>query len=565
MKPFPFLLTFCLLLQWSGAESLRFAGVLGNSGEQGPTLVRFNGKLATGAGVVFDPSGSLFDRGGENSLNRYAIDGRQLASYPLPNNSSKQDRLVILGEDLILNIDKKLYSLPLASPAGTAPAPLPSAATTVSFNTHDGWAAATSGKEVFYINRHGEKRPLTTLAEDPNGIEIGPEGKVFASIKGKLHRIETDASTGQNNGPWESPGDNSQWLNGGWFGSAHHGTLRRFNTDFNPDPGVVLGGASGWFIGYVEGNHELNDGQGLAHLGGNLYAVSGNEGILHLLEWDPVNRRFTIIRRIGAVAECSALAIDAKGRVWHHTGVWDWSDGPDAPFHHSVPPPEEFHGLAMLDNGAMTGPAIRYNKPVFYHGDLTGPAGIDDDAPAFPKDAVATTLVQWNKRDALLISDPTGKGIAVFVDGNGKPQGKAADFQLQTSRPLADLTSLTTIGPDKIVGAAGHQLIEFSRSSDQWKESRRWNSWGEAPESKFGPEIHVTAHSGTLWISDTARHRVIAFDAATSTAKGIFGTTDQAGDDLTHLSSPKTIAANGQRAVFHDSGNQRLIKLEIAP
>ena len=51
----------------------------------------------------------------------------------------------------------------------------------------------------------------------------------------------------------------------------------------------------------------------------------------------------------------------------------------------------------------------------------------------------------------------------------------------------------------------------------------------------------------------------------TGTAKGIFGTTDQGGDDLTHLSSPKTIAANGLRAVFHDSGNQRLIKLEIVP
>ena len=563
MKPLSFLLPFCLLLQWSGAESLRFAGVLGNSGEQGSPLVRSNGKAAAGAGVVFDPSGSLLDRGGDSSLNRYAIDGRQLASYPLPNSSSKQDRLVILGEDLILNIGKKLYSLPLSSPAGASPTLLPSAATTLSYNTHDGWAAAANGKEVFYINRHGEKRPLTTLAEEPNGIEIGPEAKVFAAIKGKLHLIGSEGNT---LGPWESPGDNSQWLNGGWFGSAHHGTLRRFNTDFNPDPGVVLGGASGWFIGYVEGNHEINLGQGLAHVGGNLYAVSGDEGILHLLEWDPVNRRFTIIRRIGSVAECSALAIDAKGRVWHHTGVWDWTDGPDAPFHHSVPSPEGgLRGFAMLENGSMTGPAIRFNKPVFYHGDLTGPAGIDDDAPAFPKEAVAATLIQRDKRDAILISDPTGKGITVLVDAKGKSQGKAADFQLQAGSPLVGLTSLATIGPDKIVGAAGGQLIEFSRSGGRWQESRRWNSWGDAPESKFGQEIHVTAHGGTLWVADTARHRVIAFDAATGTAKGTFGTTDQAGDDLTHLSSPKTIAANGLRAVFHDSGNQRLIKLEIAP
>ena len=563
MKPSSLLIPLCFLLQWGNAETLRFAGVLGNSGEQGSTLVRFNGKAAAGTGVVFDPAGSLLDRGGEGTLNRYAIDGRQLASYPLPNNSSKRDRMVILGEHLILNIDKKLYSLPLSSPAGTSPTLLPSVATALSFSQQDGWAAAANGKEVFYINRHGEKRPLTSLAEEPSGIEIGPEGKVYAAIRGKLQRLGDE---GINAGPWESPGDNSQWLNGGWFGSASHGTLRRFNTDFNPDPGVVLGGASGWFIGYVEGNHELNSGQGLAHLGGNLYAVSGEEGILHLLEWNPVERRFSIIRRIGSVAECSALAIDAKGRVWHHTGVWNWSDGPDAPFHHSVPSSEGgLRGLVMLENGSMSGPALRWGKQVLYHGDLTGPASIDDDAPEFPKGAVATALIQWDKRDALFISDPTGKGIVVFVGPNGKSQGKAGDLQLAASSPLSGLTSFAAIGPDKLLaGAAGH-VIEFARSGNEWKESRRWNSWGDAADTKFGPEIHLTANGDHLWVSDSARHRVIAFDATTGQSKGIFGTTDQAGNDLSHLSSPETIAANGPRAVFHDSGNQRLIKLEIAP
>jgi len=64
-------------------------------------------------------------------------------------------------------------------------------------------------------------------------------------------------------------------------------------------------------------------------------------------------------------------------------------------------------------------------------------------------------------------------------------------------------------------------------------------------------------------VSDRERHRVVAFDAASGKALATFGKADQKGTDLGTLAEPQVIAARGERAVAHDSGNQRLVKLVL--
>ena len=63
------------------ADELRFAGALGNSDDSQPV---FAGKLAAGIGPVLDDQGTLWERGGSTRLNRYALDGRLLASFEIP-------------------------------------------------------------------------------------------------------------------------------------------------------------------------------------------------------------------------------------------------------------------------------------------------------------------------------------------------------------------------------------------------------------------------------------------------------------------------------------------------
>lgn len=549
----------------TSAAELRSAGVWGNSGEQGASLVRFAAKPASGMGVVYDSTGSLWDRGGAGVLNRYSPDGRQLATYRIPGQAGGYDRVTLFGETLMLKLGEKLYTLAITDPPDIEPSPMEVPASRLSSGIHAGWAAAANGREVFLVNPSGDTQVVAESPTDVQFLEIGPDGGVYVMFQGKLTRVDAAAPEGAR-GPWASPGDCPTWLNGFWYGFNWHGTIRRFSAALNPDPGVVLGGASGSFIGYVEGNHELENGRGLAHLGGDLFAASGKEGVLHLLEWNEVDKRFKIIRRIGSIPNCTALALDGKGRVWYSTGIWEWNEGPDAPLRHSVPladAPGPF-GASVLPNGSMVAPVFRNGKPCVLTGPLGEPVKVRGGVGALNKDSLTSAVVNWDKQTALVVINPSGKGDAFAINTNGEGQSKIGEVFLQTNPPVAQWTSLVGVG-DQLIGAADGFVIELTRDGANWNESRRWNSWGTKPDQKFGSEIYVASHQKRLWVSDTTRQRVICFDLESSAPIGSLGTIDQPGNNLSTFNAPKILAVNGSRGVVFDSGNQRLVKLEITP
>ena len=547
------------------AAELRSTGVLGNSGAQGGDLVRFAEKPASGMGVAFDATGSLWDRGGDGRLNRYAVDGRLLASYDLPRGGGLQDKdtIVICAHHLLMKVGKKLYTLPLVATPGSTPQPLPPEATRLSLSSQDGWAAAANDRTVFLVNSSGDTKPVATTDDGISDIAIGPDHGIFVKSGDTIRRVDSFAPETPK-GPWPAPGDRPQWLANAWYGSAWHGTLRRFDADFLQDPGVVLGGASGSFIGYVPGNHELNDSRGLANLGGNLFAASGSEGILHLLEWQPGERRFTLMRRIGAVPACSALAIDGSDRIWFHSGFWEWSDGPDTPLRHSVPAPQApgFAGAVTLPGGNIVAPGIRWGKPAIYFGKGDGPALLSEGM-SLPENAVACALVGGQDRTTLLVTDASGKGRLFHLSGEGRYEGDAGEVSLAADG-MPPLTSLaSTVGGVHLLAAAGGQVIGFKREGGRFHEVSRWRTWKDDSTSAFGDTIHLAASEGLLWVSDTTRHRVLCFDAADHEFLASFGKTDQAGDSHLLLNQPTTLAARGNRAIVFDSANQRLIKLVL--
>jgi hypothetical protein len=118
-------------------------------------------------------------------------------------------------------------------------------------------------------------------------------------------------------------------------------------------------------------------------------------------------------------------------------------------------------------------------------------------------------------------------------------------------------------GHDTLIAAGDGFVIELAREGENWQETRRWNSWGAGAAQNFGGPIWLSADAGKLWVSDSARHRVVCFDLASGHELAAFGARDAAGDDLARLNAPRVIAARGPRAVVCDSGNQRLIKLQI--
>ncbi|MES2707112.1 MAG: hypothetical protein V4726_10980 [Verrucomicrobiota bacterium] len=575
-----------------GAAELRCTGILGNSGEQGPTLVRFGGNSGEGSmvargvrglGVAVDRHGSLWDRGGEGVLNRYSVDGRLLASYPIPAGGRDGDAAVMAGDSLLLLIDHRLHALSIEAPSGTPAADLKIQAEFLSLETFEGRAAAaTKDGEIFLVNAAGEKKPLVTLPKPRlSGLALAPDGAVWLRQGDKTLRLPPGAPDRPEE-PGGSPGERFQFLDEFCYGHSHHSTVRRFSAELRPAPGVVMGGNSGSFIGHVDEQAEVGLGRGLARAGPGLFAISGQGCILHLLAWREEEARFQPLRRIGAVARCSALALDRAGRVWFRSGSWNWDDGPATPMRSGVPEPEAVFGLTMLESDTVLGYGRLWNKPAVISGGLEKEVKLHrfEEPSQLPADAVAGTVLKLKNQPALVVLGSDGTLSSALIKGEGGFAGDGPAMTLKPAKPVTAWTSLVSPDGETLLAAGDGFVIEFradnpgaaiataapdAATAGGWRETARWNMTGAGNADRFGSGIRLAADAGRLWISDTARQRVLCLDAATHAVIASFGTEDQAGDDLHHLNAPTTLACRGNRAVVFDSGNQRLVKLELLP
>lgn len=565
----------CFWLHAACAAELVCDGVLGNSGEQGRTLVRFGslsqsmkgaigGGTAAGIGVVYDRFGSLWDRGGEGTLNRYAPDGRLLAQYRLPMGLERRDQLTLVGDTLVLQLGCKLYTLPAGAAAGSEVKPLGRDSACISFGSAKGEFASWNKGEIVFVNAEtGQTRPAGKM-KDVHFLEMTPKGAVLTAANGKLAKL-VDGNAVADGWPRTQPGERPQILDGFWLGHAWHGTIRRFDAELEPAPGVVLGGASGSFIGHLDQNSELSNGRGMAKLRENLFAVSGFGGTMHLLEWDASKQQFRIIRRIGAASHCQALGLDAGGNVWWHYGAWKWTDKPDTPLELGVNGPEELGQAVMLDSGGMAAPGWMWGKPAFYYGKLTGEVRIDriESGCGMQKGLTGSAVYKSQNKLLLLTIDTKGGGRAFTIGGDGKYQSDAGAVALKTATPVKEWTTLAMKDATTMYAAGDGAVIECTADGSDWKETKRWSSWGDGAGDKFGGKVFITADAGRLWVSDTQRNRVIAFDARTCKPLAAFGTPDKAGTDLDSLAAPQMLAARGARCIVHDGGNQRLLRLSL--
>lgn len=542
------------------AESLVCEGVLGNSGEVGESLVRFAPAEAGGLGVVVDRLGSLWDRGGQETLNRYAVDGRLTGQYKLPKTNSLDDHITLARDLLVLKVGDGLYSLPIDAPYGTPVKNLNVKATRLAFNGQGAWVAASADADIFLLNpATGEKKPVVTLPAVPGAIEYGPDGALYTATRGEVSKV------GDAGGDWPKkfPGDRFQWLDGAWWGHSYHGTIYRYDDTWTPAPGVVLGGGSGSFIGHLDQNTELNNGRGLALVRPGLYAVSGWSGTMHLLQWQEDARQFEIVRRIGAVVSARGLGLDRAGNVWWRSGSWSWTDGPDAPLRHgiNIPPGKGISQAVMLPTtDSMVAFARSGNKLFVYQGRLTGELDTDMPDVELPRELVAaTSYLEPKKGRYILAVNDLGQGRRFSIGSNDRFRADLGPSVLQTATPVKLWTSLATKDDNTLIGAADGNIIELARDGDNWKETARWNSWGTA--ETFGDRIWIAADAGRLWVSDRSNNRVLCLDLATKKLIASFGAAK--GDDLTHLDAPETVAARANRAVVFDSANQRLLKLTL--
>ena len=561
------------------AATLVCEGILGNSGEQGDSLVRFGAtgvgpKGARGIGVAFDRQGSLWDRGGEGVLNRYALDGRLLAQYRIPEGSDQNDQVALVGDLVVLRVRGALYTLSVDAPAGSEAKPLGKEAACISFNSFRGKIAVATREAIAMVDpATGESAPVAAM-KGVQYLDVGPDGAVCAVIDWRMRKFVGGKEV-LDGWPKGAPGERPQLVDGAWFGHTWHGTIKRFTESMEPAPGVVLGGASGSFIGHLDQNSELVNGRGMAKIRDTLYAVSGMGGVLHLLEWDASKRQMRIVRRIGPVSVCKGLGLDRVGNVWFHAGSWKWADRPDAPLEFGVNDPE-YPGIGqavMLDSDCMTAPGWLWGKPTFYFGRVSGLVGTNRvESCSLKRGFTGSAAFRRDGKLLLLVVDAAGKGQTFAIASDGNYQSDAGPATLKVATEAKEWTSLAMKDANTLLGAADGAVVEMAPDAGlDWKETRRWSSWpgGGQEDDKFGPRIWICSDSGRLWVADRERHRVLVFDLKSGAAIAAFGAADARaphetpGADLRSLNQPETIAARGARAVVFDAGNQRLVKLSL--
>lgn len=558
-------LSVCTLL---GAADIVAEGVLGNSGGQGATLVRGGVEPARSLGPAVDRWGCLWDRAGKGVVIRCTADGRMLASYRIPDREHHySDRCVIAGDRLVMLLRNELWSIALDAAPGSEAAPLKQQADALAPNPWKGRALVGDGKGLAWVDPvSGERTAAGPGFKDLMDLDVGPDGTIYAMSEWKLHALRDGKEP--DGWPKGAPGEKPQLVDGFWYGHGWHSTVKRHDLSLAPAPGVVLGGNSGSFIGHVDENPDIVNGRGLRHLDDGDWAIGHFMGGISLMSWDGAKRQFSVTRRIDSLSQVRALAVDGQGRVTLGYGWWAWNDSPDTPLHEG---PGVADGglfqLAPLGEGRFASFGLQYgNQPRLASGTPQGWrfTASQDQGLMVAKETTGVAAVRNKNGFTLIAVTADGKPSACQVDREGRFQAKLDPPALAVKDPQPKAwTSLAVDPQGNLLAAADGSILVLAPAGNGWSETRRWNSWGEGKADSFGDAVWIQTDGARLWAADRGRHRVLCFDLGSGKPIASFGAVDQRGDDLAHLDAPQMIAANGDRCVVHDAGNQRLVRLSL--
>lgn len=559
MRTSHYLLTALLPFATALAQpEILFDGVLGNSGNNGDTLVRYDKALPIGAGVAADSLGFFWATGGSGRINRYAADGRLIGAYAAPLPSAEPKRLASTPELIVLLASDVISTLPVNSEPGSTFHPLAEVkATLMSSNVWENQVAIWKKDDLSLVNvQTGEVRKLAAVPA-ANAIEIGPDGAVYVDTREGVLKFDNQ---GQPVAGWprKNPGSGLIRVGDHFYSFWHSSTLLRMTLDLEPDPGVVLGGGSGSVIARMPVDPDLRVTSGVAEISPNVFAAAGYGGTVMLLYWNEKANAFEVKRRIGGLPSCRGVGISKDGWVVANAGAWRPDAKPDSPLTFGSPlDPDGMLPVSFMKTGMMIAPALRYGgRPHLVSMAWTRDSDLGEvKQEPFTIKATASTLANWENRETLFVGEPDGTLRGYLVDGRGELQKALGVIALKTAQPIKRLDSLAPgAGGQGLIATADGFIIELSATAGAWEETDRWNTFGS---ETFGAQVFAAVDGAHLWVSDTLNDRVLCFDLASRNLIATYRGGEYA------PKKPQIISANRGRAVFYDAGNQRLQRLKL--
>lgn len=589
----------------AGTTTLNAVGVVGNTGEEGASLIqqtddhyRGHGNVL-GCGVVLDKQGTLWTRMIDDKITRLTLDGRQLAQFPSPPSTYKHDVLVAMDDRIILLANEELLSLPLNAKPGTPFKKVGLKLRCIGRTPYKGrLAAITPESQVVWVNP--ADGTTEKVIEIPNAwmIEANAKGELFVgnlpegAREASMHKIVNGHEV--TSGGWprsfgtkyvsnssshvytslQSDGEGGFFLGGG-FCSHLDGNL-------DPDPGTVLGMQGETVIGRGgDWHHKLNSVRSVVRYGKGLYVIGGGWGNPFFVSWPNPQAPMKLVSWAVALPDCRTLALDTNGDIYTGRERYEWTSPPD-----SFPATND--GASTRKNLLRLMPGMMVSQDTWAHGNswalpfyrLTDPPGpgakdwlgggkLNNDQwwTRANKDKKAMPAVSYSDgKDGFIflsLVDPKG-GLAMRIYKNGRFREDFGPVTFTLKESGKELTSLSMKNDNTMLAAVDGQVVELVKDGKDWKETKRWNKWGTKNDQQFGKSIYLAFDAGHLIVSDSDRHRVLVFGAKGGIPLAQLGKTDTPAKALDSFTKPGLIAICGNRAVVHDSENQRIVKMELS-
>ncbi len=585
----------------AGEAAITAAGVIGNTGGQGAALIHQTTDFAwrghgnqVGCGLALDRRGALWTRMDDSAVSRLSLDGRQLARFTAPRSNSGYDTISLLGDQVLLLANGELLGLPVEAAPGSAFAPLGAKLRALAHTPVAGrMAAITAEGAVVWVAGDGRSEEVARLP-DAWIIEADGGGALYVGTRsqatfddGTMHKLVAGKEV--SGGGWPKPwaivragvamtANFLRWDDGGFF-SGGSGNVSHYTADLEPSPGTVLGMQGAYVIGVgADWRQELGVARGIVRVRPGLYAVGGAWGQPFFATWPDMTRSMHLVAWFTARPECQALNIDAEGTVFADRLVYAWDATPDS-F------PVQGEGSDLASQIVRAGPSLMVRQDRWAHGaddwalplhsgarmqntdwlnrDKVDRPGWWDRAEQGPTRVFpAVAYAEGDGLTFLCLADASG-ARSLRLASNGRLVGVGGPVAFRTATPGKELTTLALGDAHTLLGAIDGQVVEFAPDGKDWRERRRWSSWGAGPDERFGARIRIACDRGRLLVSDQERNRVLWFAASGGKPRAAFGAAS-GGSDLRSLAAPGLIAICGDRAVVHDGGNQRLVKLVLS-
>jgi len=503
-------------------------------------------------GPVYDAKRELlYMSAGWQRVVAMRLDGTRVATYTLEKapDYCRRDMMAITPEGDVVVLagglmqfgQGNVYVIPAGSRDGTVVKPLAKGVAAMSASVRDGRVIVVRRvpdskqnlAKIFFLDlKTGEERlfadfPIEGAAYYSCLYDWDLKGDVVAVVRHvDLYRFAAD-------GTWKGPTKifgsreismSSGLFCDGWLWALCGGTIKRLDpATFAAAPGVVLGGASGFFLGRVDMCWEL-DTRGFCKVGENLYAAgSERNGSVWILAWDEAKGALRPVRRLGAIADPQNLVIDDDGLVFCDDVVWSFDAEPLAAPLYSVRKMSE-RATAVLPDGVLVhvfdthqhNPSVMCGR--LREEDCRVPRGND-----LARDPSEGTANKWAERpyQTRLVSVPDAKGL----------------FELQAVHTNG-LVRAYRVNRDGHCPARDSQRV-----------------FRKAPPDT---NRHEAADGSLKAVTDTRAGTLSLYAVAADGRERLL-------DQVKGLSAPTLVALRKGRLAVYESETQRLLRYSLAP